>query len=131
MNHYTLVHILPLGQCTPDTNVTFASDVNFASSVEIEPNNSMAYISKTGPTIYLKTQASREMTSRKKNNIFCFNGVNVDKHWHVAGEVFAISDCVVSYLYTCRLPHNILSLKLISFSFSHFSLLYLLCLFVL
>ena len=24
-----------------------------------------------------------------------FNGVNVAKHWHVAGEVFAISDCLV------------------------------------
>ena len=27
--------------------------------------------------------------------IFDFNGVNVAKHWHVAGEVFAISDCLV------------------------------------
>ena len=35
------------------------------------------------------------MTSRKKINIFYFNGVNVAKHWHVAGEVFAISDCLV------------------------------------
>ena len=34
------------------------------------------------------------MTTRK-NNIFDFNGVNVAKHWHVAGEVFAISDCLV------------------------------------
>ena len=37
------------------------------------------------------------MTSRKNINIFDFNGVNVAKHWHVAGEVFAISDCLVSY----------------------------------
>ena len=28
-------------------------------------------------------------------NIFDFNGVNVAKHWHVAGEVFAICDCLV------------------------------------
>ena len=41
------------------------------------------------------TRASREMTSRKNINIFEFNGVNVAKHWHVAGEVFAISDCLV------------------------------------
>ena len=27
-----------------------------------------------------------------------FNGVNVAKHWHVAGEVFAISDCLVKYV---------------------------------
>ena len=35
------------------------------------------------------------MTSRKNIKIFDFNGVNVAKHWHVAGEVFAISDCLV------------------------------------
>ena len=35
------------------------------------------------------------MTSRKNINIFDFNGMNVAKHWHVAGEVFAISDCLV------------------------------------
>ena len=39
-------------------------------------------------------RASREMTSRKNIKIFDFNGVNVAKHWHVAGEVFAISDCL-------------------------------------
>ena len=39
------------------------------------------------------------MTSRKKKiKIFDFNGVNVAKHWHVAGEVFAISDCLVNYV---------------------------------
>ena len=43
----------------------------------------------------IKTRASSEMTSRKKIKIFDFNGVNVAKHWHVAGEVFAISDCLV------------------------------------
>ena len=43
----------------------------------------------------ITTRASREMTSRKNNTIFDFNGVNVAKHWHVAGEVFAISDCLV------------------------------------
>ena len=35
----------------------------------------------------IKTRASREMTSRKNIKIFDFNGVNVAKHWHVAGEV--------------------------------------------
>ena len=34
----------------------------------------------------IKTRASREMTSRKNNKIFDFNGVNVAKHWHVAGR---------------------------------------------
>ena len=45
----------------------------------------------------ITTRASREMTSRKNKNIilFYFNGVNVAKHWHMAGEVFAISDCLV------------------------------------
>ena len=32
------------------------------------------------------TRASREMTSRKNINILYFNGVNVAKHWHVAGR---------------------------------------------
>ena len=35
--------------------------------------------------------------SRANIKIFDFNGVNVAKHWHVAGEVFAISDCLVRY----------------------------------
>ena len=39
------------------------------------------------------------MTSRKNINIFDFNGVNVAKHWHVAGEVFAISDALLSLFY--------------------------------
>ena len=43
----------------------------------------------------ITTRASREMTSRKNINIFDFNEVNVAKHWYVAGEVFAISDCLV------------------------------------
>ena len=43
----------------------------------------------------ITTRASREMTSRKNIKFFDFNGVNVAKHWHVAGEVFAISDCLV------------------------------------
>ena len=43
----------------------------------------------------ITTRASREMTSRNNDKIFDFNGVNVAKHWHVAGEVFAISDCLV------------------------------------
>ena len=43
----------------------------------------------------ITTRASREMTSRKNIKIFDFNGVNVAKLWHVAGEVFAISDCLV------------------------------------
>ena len=35
------------------------------------------------------------MTSQKNIKIFDFNGVNVAKRWHVAGEVFTISDCLV------------------------------------
>ena len=38
------------------------------------------------------------MTSRKNINMFDFNGVNVAKHWNVAGEVFAISDCLVMFV---------------------------------
>ena len=34
----------------------------------------------------ITTRASKEMTSRKNIKIFDFNGVNVAKHWHVAGE---------------------------------------------
>ena len=45
----------------------------------------------------IKTRANREMTSQKNIKIFYFNGVNVAKHWHVAGEVFAISDCLVNF----------------------------------
>ena len=45
----------------------------------------------------IKTRASTEMTSRKNIKIFDFNGVNVTKNWHVAGEVFAISDCLVAF----------------------------------
>ena len=38
----------------------------------------------------ITTRASREMTSRKNIKIVYFNGVNLAKHWHVAGEVFAM-----------------------------------------
>ena len=38
------------------------------------------------------------MTSRKNINIFYLNGVNVAKHWHVAGDVLPISDCLVIYV---------------------------------
>ena len=47
-------------------------------------------------------RASREMTSPKHIKIFDFNGVNVAKHWYVAGEVFAISDCLVITLQNLR-----------------------------
>ena len=46
----------------------------------------------------IKTRASKEMTSRKNIKFFDFNGVNVAKHWHVAGEVFAISDCLAIHV---------------------------------
>ena len=54
----------------------------------------------------IKTRASKEMTSRKNIKIFYFNGVNVAKHWHVAGEVFAISDCLVAYCSRAWDPSN-------------------------
>ena len=38
----------------------------------------------------ITTRASREMTSRKNIKIFHFNGMNVAKHWHVAGEVVVV-----------------------------------------
>ena len=44
----------------------------------------------------ITTRASREMMSRKNIKIFYLDGVNVAKHWHVAGEVFVISDCLVT-----------------------------------
>ena len=53
----------------------------------------------------ITTRASREMTSRNNIKIFDFNGVNVAKHWHVAGEVFAISDCLVN---SCGYPQIIM-----------------------
>ena len=58
----------------------------------------------------IKTRASREMASRKKYiKIFDFNGVNVAKHWHVVGEVFAISDCLVVDRYHKRLLWEMIS----------------------
>ena len=74
-------------------------------------NNSMAYLKNWTDNFFqifimgtswvavsinnITTRASREITSRKNIKFFDFNGVNVAKHWHVAGEVFAISDCLV------------------------------------
>ena len=52
----------------------------------------------------ITTRPSREMTSRKNIKIFDYNGVNVAKHWHVADEVFAISDCLVIEGCTCTCP---------------------------
>ena len=48
------------------------------------------------------------MTSRKNIKIFDFNGMKVAKHWHVAGEVFAISDCLVHIVIDVRL-HIVIS----------------------
>ena len=77
-------------------------------------NNSMAYLKNWTDNFFqiffmgtswvavsinnITTRASREMTSQKNITIFYFNGVNIAKHWHVAGEVFAISDCLVHYV---------------------------------
>ena len=65
-------------------------------------NNSMAYLKNWTDNFFqiffmgtswvavsinnIKTRASSEMTSRKNMKIFDFNGVNVAKHWHVAGR---------------------------------------------
>ena len=74
-----------------------------ASSVDIEPNNSMAKISKLdrqvlsnlfhgnllGSPIDYKYKNSSEQRNDVTNvffKIFDFNGVNVAKHWHVAGR---------------------------------------------
>ena len=40
------------------------------------------------------------MTSRKNIKIFYFNGVDVAKHWYVAGRVFAISYCIVWHVFS-------------------------------
>ena len=48
----------------------------------------------------IKTRASIEMTSRILYLNFFLMGVNVVKNWHVAGEVFAISDCLVYSMYS-------------------------------
>ena len=54
------------------------------------------------------------MTSRKNIKFFDFNGVNVAKHWHVAGEVFAISDCLVLYgIHVCVHLHYTLHFSLL------------------
>ena len=66
-------------------------------------NNSMAYLKNWTDYFFqiffmgtswvavsinnITTRASREMTSRNNIKIFYFNGMNVAKHWHVAGEV--------------------------------------------
>ena len=55
-----------------------------------------------------KYRASREMTSRKNIKVLDVNGVNVAKHWHVAGEVFAISDCLVTFVCTCIMQYYII-----------------------
>ena len=47
---------------------------------------------------YIKTRASREMTSRKNIIFFDFNSMNVAKHWNRAGDVFAISDCLIQFV---------------------------------
>ena len=48
----------------------------------------------------IRTRASREMASRKNIQILYFNGVNVAKHWYLAGRGIChlISDCLVWYL---------------------------------
>ena len=57
------------------------------------------------------------MTSRKNIKIFDFNGVNVAKHWNVAGEVFAISDCLV---YNLMYPKIIYLKKIDIFNMTYF-----------
>ena len=83
---------------------------SFVTCATLTCNNSIAYLKNWTDNFFqiffmgtswvavsinnITTRASREMTSRKKYQHF--NGVNVAKHWHVAGEVFAISDCLVT-----------------------------------
>ena len=56
----------------------------------------------------ITTRASREMTSRKNIKNFYFNGVNVAKHGHVAGEVFAISDYLVLFSVSYDGNHDVI-----------------------
>ena len=66
----------------------------------------------------ITTRASREMTSRNNITIFDFNGVNVAKHGHVAGEVFAISYCLVNNVIrlsrSSNIVYNLSSIQVIS-----------------
>ena len=42
----------------------------------------------------------------RHDKFFYFNGVNVVKHWHVAGDVFAISDCLVLHCISLDFMYN-------------------------
>ena len=52
------------------------------------------------------------MTSRKNIKMFDFKGANVAKHWHVAGEVFFISDCLVVYG-SIRIEETLIGFKIV------------------
>ena len=85
---------------------------SFVTCATFNINNPMAYLKNWTENVFqifcmgtswvavsinnITIRASREITSQKNINIFDFNGVNVAKHWHVAGEVFAISDGLVA-----------------------------------
>ena len=58
----------------------------------------------------ITTRASREMTVTKKISTFSM-------HWHVAGEVFAISDCLV--MYALHYQHDVDVHLLLCFDFDN------------
>ena len=112
---HTFAYILPVGQCTPYTNV-MQRKCRYASSVGSEPNNLMAYISKPlsqkldlqfisnilylnflGSCINYKYKNSSEQRNdvMKKIKMFYFNGGTLPSTGMWQGEVFAISDCLV------------------------------------
>ena len=65
------------------------------------PRHSMAYISKTRPTVSCKyfSMATSWVALSINIKISDFNAVKVAKHWHMwQGEVVAISDCLVDYV---------------------------------
>ena len=75
----------------------------------------------------IKIRASSEMTSRKNIKIFYCNGVNVAKHWHVAGEVFAISDCLVVDCSHGWFLNSLCFLHQVILAFPHARIPYVIC----
>ena len=90
------------GILLPDLLKSNVADMNVVTvRSRLTCNNSMAYFKNWTDNFFqiffmgtswvavsinnITTRASREMTSRKNIKIFYFNGVNVAKHWHVAG----------------------------------------------
>ena len=77
----------------------------------------------------IKTRASSEMTSRKNIKIFDFNGVNVAKHWHVAGRGICHlwMPCCYCYCSFGRFPELSLTMTSTAMRYNSVLLLNFLC----